>query len=138
MVLPSKIKANLPIQSGNSIVVSRGFENCIVLRPQSEFLKILQKLKGLNQFDPRARNFQRKMLSGSTDLELDGNGRFLIPKTMMSYAKLQDTAIIVGLGDRVEIWNPTEYEAFMSSDPEDFADMAREMFSDQNESDAQE
>ncbi len=130
VVLPAKVKANLPQDSGANIVLSRGFEPCLVLRPQSEFFKILEKLQGLNQFDSANRNFQRKMLSGSTDMELDSNGRFLIPKTMMAYAQLQKEAIIVGMGDRVEIWNPKIYDKFLNDDPEEFARMAQEIFAE--------
>ncbi len=130
MVLPAKIKANLPTESGNNIVISRGFEKCLVLRPQSEFLKILKRLRRLNQFDSKNRNFQRKMLSGSTDLELDNNARFLIPRSMLSYANLEGQAIIVGMGDRVEIWNPKDYDQFLANDPDDFAQMAEDIFSE--------
>ncbi|MEQ8358865.1 MAG: division/cell wall cluster transcriptional repressor MraZ [Cytophagales bacterium] len=130
VVLPAKVKANLPQESGTNIVLSRGFEPCLVLRPQSEFFKILEKLQGLNQFDAANRNFQRKMLSGSTDMELDSNGRFLIPKTMMAYAQLEKQAIIVGMGDRVEIWNPKVYDRFLNDDPEEFARMAQEIFAE--------
>ena len=130
VVLPAKVKANLPQESGANVVLSRGFEPCLVLRPQSEFFKILDKLKGLNQFDAASRNFQRKMLSGSTDMELDSNGRFLIPKTMLSYAKLERQAIIVGMGDRLEIWNPKVYDRFLNDDPEEFARMAQEIFAE--------
>lgn len=130
VVLPAKVKANLPQDSGANIVLSRGFEPCLVLRPQSEFFKILEKLQGLNQFDSANRNFQRKMLSGSTDMELDSNGRFLIPKSMMAYAQLQKEAIIVGMGDRVEIWNPKVYDKFLNDDPEEFARMAQEIFAE--------
>lgn len=130
MVLPAKVKSNLPQDSGANIVLSRGFEPCLVLRPQSEFFKILEKLQGLNQFDAGNRNFQRKMLAGSTDMELDANGRFLIPKSMLSYAKLEKHAIIVGMGDRLEIWNPKIYEKFLNDDPEEFAKMAQEIFAE--------
>ncbi len=131
VVLPSRVKQNLPVESGNNIVVSRGFEKCLVLRPQSEFFKILDRLKKLNQFDAKSRNFQRKMLSGSTDLELDNNGRFLIPRSMMNYAGLENQAIIIGMGDRLEIWNPEEYDKFLNNDPEDFANMAQDIFKDE-------
>ena len=130
MVLPAKVKSNLPQESGANIVLSRGFEPCLVLRPQSEFFKILQKLQGLNQFDAANRNFQRKMLAGSTDMELDANGRFLIPRSMMNYAQLDKEAIIVGMGDRLEIWNPQIYEKFLNDDPEEFAKMAQEIFAE--------
>ena len=131
MVLPSRVKANLPVESGNNIVISRGFEKCLVLRPQSEFFRILNRLKKLNQFDSKSRNFQRKMLSGSTDLELDNNGRFLIPRSMLNYAGLDNQAMIIGMGDRLEIWNPQEYEKFLTNDPEDFARMAQDLFNDE-------
>lgn len=130
MVLPAKVKSNLPQESGANIVLSRGFEPCLVLRPQSEFFKILEKLQGLNQFDAANRNFQRKMLAGSTDMELDANGRFLIPRSMMNYAQLDKEAIIVGMGDRLEIWNPEIYEKFLNDDPEEFAKMAQEIFAE--------
>jgi MraZ protein len=131
VVLPAKVKSNLPQDSGLNIVLSRGFEPCLVLRPQSEFFKILEKLQGLNQFDAANRNFQRKMLSGSTDLELDSAGRFLIPKAMLSYANLKKEAVIVGMGDRLEIWNPDVYEKFLNNDPEEFAKMAQEIFAEE-------
>jgi MraZ protein len=130
VVLPARVKSNLPQDSGSNIVLSRGFEPCLVLRPQSEFFKILDKLKGLNQFDAASRNFQRKMLAGSTDMELDANGRFLIPKSMLNYARLEREAIIVGMGDRLEIWNPKIYDKFLNDDPEDFARMAQEIFAE--------
>jgi MraZ protein len=128
MVLPARIKANLPQESGANIVISRGFEPCLVIRPQSEFMKILERLQGLNEFDAANRNFQRKMLSGSTDVELDANARFLIPKMMLQYAGLEKDAIIVGMGDRIEIWNPKAYRRFLNDDPEEFAKMAQEIF----------
>lgn len=125
LVLPAKIKANLPESSGNELVVRRGFEPCLILYPMVEFKKIYSKIAGLNEFNEEYRKLQRNFFRGSSVVELDNNGRFLIPKLMLGYAGLEKDAVVVGMGNKVEIWDPTTYEKHLISDPGEFSKLAQ-------------
>ncbi|UII32665.1 division/cell wall cluster transcriptional repressor MraZ [Fulvivirga ulvae] len=125
LVLPAKIKANLPESSGNELVVRRGFEPCLILYPMVEFKKIYSKIAGLNEFNEEYRKLQRNFFRGSSVVELDNTGRFLIPKLMLSYAGLGKDAVVVGMGNKVEIWDPVKYEEHLISDPGEFSKLAQ-------------
>jgi len=127
LVLPAKIKSNLPESSGNEIVIRRGFEPCLVIYPELEFNKIYNKIVGLNEFNEKYRLLQRTFFRGSTPVELDTMGRFLIPKSMLKFAQLEKDVIIVGLGNRAEIWNPDLYEEHLIKDQNEYAAMAQEI-----------
>ena len=125
LVLPARIKASLPEASGNELVIRRAFEPCLILYPMVEFKKLYSKISGLNEFNPEYRMLQRNFFRNSSTVELDNNGRFLIPKNMLQYAKLEKDVIIVGMGNKVEIWNPELYENYLIDDQEKFSDLAQ-------------
>ncbi len=125
LVLPAKIKSTLPESSGNELVIRKGFEPCLILYPMVEYKKLHSRIAGLNEFNPEYRKIQRQFFSGSSVVELDGTGRFLIPKPMMNHAKLERDALVVGMGNKVEIWNPKEYKIHVGDDPEEFSALAQ-------------
>ena len=133
IVLPAKIKANLPEATGNSIVITRGFEPCLVVYPQLEWKKVFSKVSGLNEFNEEYRNFQRNFFRGNTEADLDTNGRFLIPKSMLKHAQLDKEAIVVGMGNRIEIWNPDLYNNFLISDQKEFSKLAEKFLGEKKE-----
>ena len=131
LVLPAKIKSNLPQDSGHEIVLRRGFEPCLVIYSVVEFKKIYSKVAGLNEFNEKFRKFQRIFFSGNALVELDNMGRFIIPKSMIKYAQLDREVIIVGVGSRAEIWNPELYNKHMTLDDKDeFSEMAEKYLSE--------
>ena len=125
LVLPAKIKGSLPESSGNELVLRKGFEPCLTLYPMVEFKKIFSKISSLNEFNEEYRLLQRNFFRGNSTVELDGTGRFLIPKTMLTYASIEKEAVVVGMGNRVEIWNPDVYEKYLISDPDEFSKLAQ-------------
>jgi MraZ protein len=125
IVLPARIKSQLPPDGGvQELVVRKGFEQCLILYPMVEFKKVFSKISGLNEFNEEYRKLQRNFLSGVVTIELDGNGRFLLPKTMLTYAQIDKEAMLVGMGNKVEIWNPTIYEKHLISDPGELSKLA--------------
>jgi MraZ protein len=124
MNFPAKLKAKLPESSQSEVVVSRGFEPCLVVYSMVEWKKIYSKVIGLNEFSQEFRRFQRNFFRGNTEVELDTGGRLLIPKTMMKYADIDKEVIVVGLGNRMEIWNPEKYDQFLIQDQDEYAGMA--------------
>ena len=133
MVLPAKIKANLPEASGNTIVVTRGFEPCLVVYPMAEWQKVFEKVSALNEFNEEYRNFQRNFFRGNTETELDNNGRFLLPKSMLKYANIDKDVIVVGMGNRIELWNPDNYEQFLIKDQKAFSKLAEKYLGENNQ-----
>ena len=102
----------------------KGFEQCLILYPMVEFKKVFSKISGLSEFNEEYRKLQRNFLSGVVTLELDGTGRFLLPKNMLSYAQIDKDALLVGLGSKVEIWNPAIYEKHQINDPSELSKLA--------------
>ncbi len=123
LVLPSRIKSQLP-EDSQELVIRRGFEQCLIIYPLVEFKKVFSKISGLNEFNEEYRKLQRNFLSGVVSAELDGNGRFLIPKNMLTYAQIDKEAILVGTGSKVEVWNPAIYEKHIIQDPSELSKLA--------------
>lgn len=133
LVLPARFKAGLPEAEEQRIVLVRGFEPCLTIYPLPEWQKIFEKVVSLNEFNKAHRNFQRNFLRGNTEIELDKAGRFLIPRTMQRYARLEKDALLIGLGNRIEVWNPTTYDEFLIDDKDDFSSLAEEILSDRDQ-----
>jgi MraZ protein len=89
-----------------------------------EFKKVFSKISGLNEFNEEYRTLQRNFLSGVVLAELDSNGRFLIPRNMLSYAQIEKEALLVGMGNKVEVWNPAIYEKQRIQDPSELSKLA--------------
>lgn len=124
LVLPSRIKAQLPEDGGQELVIRKGFEPCLILYPMVEFKKVFSKISGLSEFNEEYRILQRSFLSGVVTVELDSNGRLLIPRNMLTYAQLDKEALLVGTGSKVEVWNPTVYEKNQIKDPGELSKLA--------------
>lgn len=118
LVLPARIKSNLPESSRHELVIGRGFETCLVVYPEVEFKKIYNKIAGLSEFNREYRKLQRNFFRGMSVVELDGNGRFLIPKSVLEYAHLEKDVIVVGMGTRIELWKPDLYAEELYPDQE--------------------
>ena len=125
LVLPAKVKAALPNADANQLVLVRGLEPCLVLYPRSAWQVIENRITALDEFNEEYRQFQRNFLRGMTEVELDSIGRFMLPRTMLRYASIEKEAIIVGIGNRCEIWDPERYDNFLIKDQQSFSKLAQ-------------
>ena len=125
LVLPARIKAQLPDGESHELVIRRGFEPCLILYPTVEFKKVFSKISSLSEFNEEYRKLQRNFLSGVVTVELDGNGRFLLPRNLLTYAQIDKEAILVGMGSKVEIWSPAVYEKQKITDPAELSKLAQ-------------
>ena len=132
LVLPAKVKGSLPDESGNQLVLVRGFEPCLVLYPAAAWRVIHEKVMALDEFNEEYRQFQRNFFRGMTEVEHDSIGRFMLPRTMLRYAGIEKEAIIVGLGNRCEIWEPARYDDFLIKDQKNFSKLAQKFLSSDN------
>ncbi len=107
--VPSKFRKEL----GKRIVVTRGLDRCLFLYSVDEWKVFAEKLlANLPWGKADARSFQRTMIAGAMDCEIDALGRILLPDYLKQYCNISDEAIIVGLYRRVEIWNPELWKQY--------------------------
>lgn len=130
MVLPARVKAKLPDVLTNELVIKRGFEPCLVIYPMLEWKKVFNKVAGLNEFSKEYRQFQRNFLRGAMDVELDASSRILFPKIMTKFASIEKEVILVGMGNRLELWNPDQYEEYLINDENEFSALAEKYLGD--------
>ena len=127
LMLPSGLKKQLPPKEQKTFVVNRGFEKQLNLYPRKEWEKITSQINELNLFVKQNREFVRKFNNGATEIEVDGSGRVLLPKTLMQYAGIEKEAILFAHSNRIEIWSKAEYDKFMKEGADDFATLAEKV-----------
>lgn len=108
LAIPSKFRKAL----GKKAVITRGLDNCLIIYPLTEWSKMAKKLESLPSSQTDARSFARIMLSGAVDVELDKLGRILIPDYLKSYAALKKNVAILGLSNRIEIWDERKWQEY--------------------------
>lgn len=95
---------------GKGAVITRGLDNCLTIYPSQEWEAIAKKLAQLPITNPQARAFSRFMFSGALEVNFDRQGRALIPTYLRRYARLKSQAVIAGLYNKIEVWEPTGWE----------------------------
>lgn len=86
-------------------------EPCLLIYPLLEWDLIQRKLEQLPSFNPTARRIQRLLIGHATDLELDANGRILLPALLRDYAQLDKKVILLGQGKKIELWSEPLWNA---------------------------
>jgi MraZ protein len=106
------IPAKLRKEVGRGAVLTRGLDNSLALYPAKEWEKMVEKLRRLPSGKSDARGFNRLILAGAAPADLDSLGRILIPDYLKEYASLKKNAVIVGVHDRLEIWDEGKWESY--------------------------
>ncbi len=114
-LLPAGFKKQLPESETNRFVINRGFEKCLALYPMRTWEPLFARITGLNEFDPKQREFRRAFLNGATYVEPDTAGRILLPPSLKVYAELQKDIVLMATGDKIEIWDSNKYKQFFDS-----------------------
>ncbi len=106
--LPSKFRKKF----GKTVVVTKGLDNCLFLYPRKEWEKISEKLGELSFGQADTRGFNRFMLAGATETDVDSVGRILIPDFLKDFAGLKNKVVLAGIHSRVEIWNERRWNEY--------------------------
>ncbi|MCR4791128.1 MAG: division/cell wall cluster transcriptional repressor MraZ [Lachnospiraceae bacterium] len=108
MSVPSKFTAVL----GDSFVISKGLDGCLVIYSNDDWDEFEDKLKRLSGADRTVRELRRFFGAGASTVEVDDHGRILVPSTLIAYAGLTKDITIVGTADgRAEIWDTAKWNA---------------------------
>lgn len=107
LIIPSKFREVL----GEEFVVSKGMDGCLFVYANDDWNAFEQKLTSLPLINKEARQFARFFLAGAAQVELDKQGRILLPAALREFAGLDKDVVLVGVGSRIEIWSKDKYEA---------------------------
>ena len=108
ITIPSKFREQLQ----ERFVATKGLDNCIFLYPMDEWQAIENKLKSLPFTRADVRAFARFFFSGASELEVDKQGRVVLPGNLRDYAGIDKEVIIIGVGTRVEIWSNDSWNEY--------------------------
>src|SRR6476469_2613474 len=109
MVLPTRYRAHALERSQGKLVVTVDRDQCLLLYPLPDWEQIERKLMALPSLHAQARRLQRLMVGHATDLALDGHGRVLLPPKLREFAGLARQAVLIGQGNRFELWDETRW-----------------------------
>lgn len=123
ITIPAKFRDSL----GTSFVVTRGLDHCLFVYPQEEWSALETKLKGLPLMKSDARAFTRFFFSGATECEWDKQGRVNLPANLREYAKLEKDCVVLGVSNRVEIWNRETWQQYFSESEDSFNEIAEKL-----------
>ena len=120
LIVPSKLREKL----GEKFVVTRGLDGCLFGYPLSEWEKLEEKLNEMPLAKKDARTFVRFFYSAATECEIDKQGRINIPATLREHAALMNSCVIIGVSNRIEIWDEARWPAFTTEAEENFDEIA--------------
>lgn len=123
IIVPAKFREEL----GDSFIITKGLDNCLFVYPMEEWKIIEKKIRSLpfNRADARA--FSRFFFSGASEVEMDKQGRVLIPSNLRKYASLEKEVVIIGVSSRVEIWSKEVWEDYNESTGAEFENIAEKL-----------
>ncbi|MBV6479612.1 MAG: Transcriptional regulator MraZ [Ignavibacteria bacterium] len=128
LILPAKFRKFIKPEAGNKLILTRGMDECLLVYPLDEWDKVKSGLSSYNQFNSNQRFFIRQFLNYVNECELDSQNRLLIPPQLMQFAKLNKEVIVLGLLDKMEIWDPKIKENYDKSMPESYEQIAEKVF----------
>ena len=126
IIIPVKFREEL----GNNFIITRGIENCLFVYSEENWAKITNKLNSLPFTKKDARTFNRFFMSGATNVELDKQGRVNISQPLIDYANLEKYCVIIGTGDRLEVWSQESWDSFFDSTKDSMSDIAENLFNE--------
>lgn len=123
LAIPTKFRKELK----GGAVVTRGLDNCLFVYSMTEWKKLAEKLSALPFSQANSRAFSRLMLAGAMDVEIDKQGRVVLPEYLRRYAGIAKDAVVAGLYGRIEIWDKKSWESYKEKTEKDSNGIAERM-----------
>ena len=124
LVIPTKYRMEL----GESFVITRGLERCIYIYSMKMWEKLVEQIEKLPFTKKDARVFARTFFSGATVCEFDKNGRINITSPLVDYAGLTKNCVIIGVNDRLEIWDEETFAQLLDENAQQIEEIAENLF----------
>ena len=121
LIVPSKFREAL----GDTFVVTKGLDGCLFVYDNEEWQAFEEKLRSLPITNKEARQFARFFLAGAVEVEVDKQGRILVPNILREFAQISKDVVLIGVASRIEIWSKERFEGMASF--EDMDEIAEHM-----------
>lgn len=125
--IPSRFRRALSGDAEETFVILRGLEACVSLYPLDEWRVMEERLRSRTFNDETNRRFRRLTMMNASHGALDAQGRVAIPPALLAHASLQRDALVNGVLDHIEIWDPAVFERYIQSSNRSYEDMAGEL-----------
>ncbi len=136
LMLASALKKQLLSVLNDGFIIKRSvFYKCLELYPMNVWNSEVEGINRLNRFIRKNNDFIRLFMAGVKTVELDGNGRLLIPRDLIKFAKVKKQIVLASAVNRIEIWDKNNYEKVLNDDSIDFAKLAEEVMGKNNQKD---
>jgi len=109
LLLPKKVRELL---KGNTFILTKGFGNCLSGYDKDDWEKRASELLNPSLLQPTDMENRRYIFSSLVYLEIDDQGRFVVPKNLLEYGQLMEKVIIIGVGDHFEIWDEKKWKNY--------------------------
>ena len=123
-ILPAKFRDTLKTLKKKKFYITRGLEGCLFLFSESVWRKHEEKLKSLSFTKQQSRFFNRLFFSGASEAELDTQGRLTLPGYLKEFGQIKREIVIIGVADRIEIWDKKRWSDFYQANRQRFEEMA--------------
>ena len=120
LIIPAKLREGL----GMHFVVTKGFDRCLYLYPESEWERIAEQFRSIPS-KKEARQLERTFIGSARELEVDKKGRALVPQDLREFAGIEKDVVLVGILNKVEIWSRDRFEE--TTGDGDMDEMAEDM-----------
>lgn len=123
LALPSKFRKDFK----GKAVITRGLDNCLFIYPLKEWQTIAEKLGSMPVGEKNTRSFVRLMLAGAVDVDIDSQGRVLVPDYLKNHGMLEKDVIVAGLFNRLEVWDKNNWDKYKQSAEKDQNEIAEQL-----------
>ncbi len=129
--MPVSLKKQLaPVLQEGFVLKRSVFQPCLELYPMKEWNEMMARMNKLNRFKKKNNDFIRRFTAGVKTVEIDANGRLLIPKDLIQIASISKDLTVSSAINIIEIWDKENYEQAIDAATVDFADLAEEVMGD--------
>jgi MraZ protein len=123
--IPARLRKYVSPEANDTFVLTRGFEQCLFVYPLDEWSKLEESIRQLSPTNPQHRYFTRTLLENAVESLLDGQSRIIIPTGLLHLAAIENEVLILGVLERIEIWNPNIYREYQKKQPESYENIAQ-------------
>jgi MraZ protein len=114
MAIPARVRDALESCGGRLVITAHTQDRCLLVYPESEWLELVPQIEALPSFNKVSQRVKRILIGYASTLEIDANGRVLVPPTLREYAHLDKKMMLVGQGKKLELWSEESWLALLN------------------------
>jgi len=127
LIMPAKFRETCKECSIDRFFITRGLDKCIFMFAEDEWRMQESKFRNMSFTKGESRAFNRMFFAGATDVVPDKQGRFILPTYLKNYAEIKRETVVIGVSNRIEIWDKEIWQSFYSSSSESFEQIAENL-----------